>query len=361
MPVASPPTAGPAESAGTALAVVKAGPESGVVLQRRPLPPLGERDVLLRPLATGICGSDLATYSWHERRRPVLLASMPVVMGHEVAGEVVRVGPAVRDFASGDRVVTDPLLRCGTCRLCLAGRPQICVARRQLGYHVDGGMAELAVVPATCLVHLPDEIGWIEAPLVEVLAVGVHALERAGLVAGQACAVVGPGPVGLLLAQAVRAAGASPVALLGTDRSRPRLESARAYGIDETAVLDEDWIVRNLERFEVVFEAAGTPEALLAAVRLTRRGGRVVYASGFEDPVPIRFNEMLKLREIDLYTSTGHPPSAWERSFGLVKAGAVRLDGLVDLTVPLERAAEGFAAAYARQVFKCVVVASTPA
>jgi len=339
------------------LAVLKDKPGVGITVRRVPLRELGDFDVLVKPYACGICGSDLKTYEWQSYRREFLNKSMPVIMGHEVAGEVLAVGSQIRHLAPGDRVLTEPVVRCGVCRLCEEGRTNICVSRKVLGYEMDGGMAELAVLPAVSLIKLPPSIHYVDAPLVEILATAVHAIERAGLVTGQPCAIIGPGPLGLMLLQALRASGASPLAVYGTERSRPRLDIAKRLGADEVALADAATVDRDQGRFEFVFEVAGRPEALLAGARLVRRGGSLVFASGFDDmPAGFRLNAMLKNREVNLITSTGHPRTSWDRSLALVASGKVRIDGLVDLKVPLSQADQAFQAAYTRESFKTVVM-----
>lgn len=336
------------------LALVKASSEIGVDVRRVALQTPQPSDVLVMPVACGLCGSDVKTYGWHVDRRPFLLSSMPVMLGHEVTGVVVDVGSEVDLFRPGDRFVTDPLVSCGTCRLCRSGRPNICVHRRQIGYQVNGGAAELAFLPSRSLVKLPDEVGWAEAPVLEVLAIAVHAIERAGLVSGQPCAVVGAGPLGLMLVRALKAAGASLVTCIGTPRSPARLEQARVFGADE--VFDTRHTAGHADTYEVVFEVGGTPDALVLATEIVRRGGRIIYASGFDTPPPVRLNSALKNREVDLLTSTGHPPTAWERAMSLAVSGRVRLDSLVDRIVPLQDSKKGLREMYERSTTKCLVV-----
>lgn len=339
------------------LAVLKDRPGVGITVKRVRLREVGDFDALVKPYACGICGSDLKTYEWQPYRREFLMQSMPVIIGHEVAGEVLAVGAQVRNVKPGDRVLTEPVMFCGHCRLCQEGRTNICESRKVLGYETDGGMAELAVLPARCLIKIPASIHYTDAPLLEILATAVHAIERAGLVTGQACAVVGPGPLGLMLLQALRASGATPVAVYGSERSRPRLEIAKRLGADEVSLSDTASIDRDLARFEYVFEVAGRPEALLASAKLTRRGGALIFASGFDEvPPELRLNAYLKNREVNLITATGHPRTAWDRAIALVSSGKVRIDGLVDLTVSLADADRAFKAAFARESFKTVIL-----
>ncbi|MPZ24910.1 MAG: alcohol dehydrogenase catalytic domain-containing protein [Micromonosporaceae bacterium] len=343
----------------TTRAVVKDRPQPGVRVAEVTLRPRAT-DVVVRPLAIGICGSDVSTYRWGTDRANRMRVSLPVVMGHEIVGEVVEIGPAARTrpgvsgLAVGARIIAEPIVACGRCRTCVDGRTNLCYERRVLGLDVDGGMADLAVLPASSVLPLPVALPPTEATLLEPLATAVQAMAKVGPVAGVSCAVVGPGPLGLLLTQALVTAGATTT-VLGTERSRERLRLASTLGAAETVVADAEWTRANGDRFEVVFDVGG-PTALLQAVQLVRRGGRVVYASGSDVPVPIAFNSMLKHRGIDLLTSTGHQLDAWMEAFALAASGGVRLAPLIDAVVSLERVADGFAAASARSVLKCVVV-----
>ena len=339
------------------LAVFKETEDVGITIRQSWLKPLGDLDALVKPYACGICGSDLKTYEFQSYRREFLRQSMPVIMGHEVAGQVIQVGRLVKHLRPGDRVLTDPVMHCGNCRLCNQGRTNICESRKILGYETDGGMAQMAVLPASCLITIPSEIEYIDAPLLEILATAVHAIERVGLVSGQPCAILGPGPLGIMLLQALKASGAWPITVFGSERSRPRLELAMQLGADEVIVVNEDNIGQHLSRYEYVFEVAGKPEALTNGARITRRGGKLIFASGFDQvSADFRLNEYLKNREIDLVTSTGHPRTAWDIAISLVLSGKVRLSGLVDSLVPLAQADKAFHAAFNRENFKTVII-----
>lgn len=341
----------------TTRAVVKDRPEPGVWVTEVTMRP-GPSDIVVRPRAIGICGSDVSTYRWGPDRAARMRDSLPVVLGHEIVADVVHIGPDALPgggtIAVGATVIAEPIVACGQCRTCANGRTNLCYRRRVLGLDIDGGMADLAVLPGSSVIPLPLDLPPREATLLEPLATAVQALSRVAPVRGMACAVLGPGPLGLLLTQALTASGAT-VTVLGTERGHERLRLATTLGAVEALVADPAWLRRNGDRFEVVFDVGG-PTALLDAVTLVRRGGTVVYASGSDLGVPIAFNSMMKHRGIDLLTSTGHPPNAWTAAFGLAAAGRVRLAPLVSEVVPLERAADGLVAASARGAIKVVVV-----
>lgn len=346
-----------------AIAKVRAGTGVDLIRCPVPMPAPAPGEVFVRPLVVGICGSDIKTYRWREDRQQVLNAAMPVILGHEVVGEVIAVGgpddAAGSALTPGDIVVTDPIVSCGACRLCVSGRHHICQFRRQIGHQLDGGLCETAQLPTVTLRRLPEGVPIPDAPLLEVLATAAHAIERVGTVAGVACAVIGLGPLGLMLIRALRAAGAASVLAVGTTTSPQRLVAATASGANEVITNVED--VRDLiDSYEAVFEVAGSPAALELAARLTRRGGKLVYASGFDVPIDLPSNTLLKTREIDLLTSTGHPESAWERATAWASTRQVDLGGVIDYRTQLVDGLTAFEKLANREVVKAVIHVGAP-
>ena len=145
-------------------------------------PDLGRpSDVLIRVGAVGICGSEIHAFQGtHPFRKP------PSILGHEVAGEVVDVGAKVSGLAPGDRVFVNPQRTCGECEWCQSGRPNVCSSREMLGtLGWTGGLAEYIVAPAQNVCPLPDHVSYVQGTLIEPLCVGVHAIRRAGVEAGE--------------------------------------------------------------------------------------------------------------------------------------------------------------------------------
>ena len=275
-------------------------------LDERPRPTPGAGEVLVRFGAGGICGSDLSYCS--KGRVGDFALREPLVLGHEVSGEIEALGEGVSNLAVGQRVAVNPSRPCLHCDYCRAGRSNLCRNMRFFGSaamfpHVQGGFAERFVCRADQAVPLPAGMSFAKAALAEPLSVALHGLRRAGDLLGKRVLVTGAGPIGMLIAIAVRHAGASFVAV--TDLVDEPLALARAAGADETVnvgTTPERLAAFEAEKgfFDVGFEATGAPPALASLVRAVRPGGRVVQL-GMMPPgeVGVLVN-MLMAQEIDL-------------------------------------------------------------
>ena len=170
-----------------------------------PEPSAGQDDVVIRIRACGICGSDVHGFDGSSGRR-----IPPLVMGHEAAGVVERVGKGVQQFHEGDRVTFDSMISCGHCEFCRRGKINLCEARRVLGvscgdYRQHGAFAELVSVPQHIVYPVPDDLSLEQGALVEPVSIAVHAVNLTPLELGQSAVVVGCGTIGLLCVQALRA------------------------------------------------------------------------------------------------------------------------------------------------------------
>src|SRR5579871_3367321 len=193
-----------------------------------PVPAPAPDEVLIRVAACGICGSDVHGYDGSSGRR-----IPPIVMGHEAAGTIAAVGSAVKTFAVGDRVTFDSTVYCGECPNCRRGNINLCDSRQVLGvscgeYRRAGAFAEFVAVPARILHHLPPNLPFEEAAMLEAAAVAIHAVSLAPLAAGDTALVVGAGTIGLLCLQALRAAGCSRILIADVDSTR--LQLAASFG-----------------------------------------------------------------------------------------------------------------------------------
>jgi threonine dehydrogenase-like Zn-dependent dehydrogenase len=339
-------------------ALVKDEPGFGLKLKNVPEPVVGPGEVLLRPYSCGICGSDLSKYQWREHQQNLRL---PIVIGHEFAGVVEAVGEGVTDVRLGDRVAVEPFTPCQECYLCRTGSGNLCQKATNLGTHRDGAMAELVTVPARSLLPIGPGVSGDMGAMLEPLAVAVHTMNRSGIRPGESVCIIGPGPIGLLHLLVFKAT-ASRVTVVGTESDAHRLEIARRLGADVVLSNGEPkWkesargVLGDAPGYDIVVESAGHPDALLAALDLTRPGGRTVVTGSFNEVTPLKPHSMLKHREVTMIGSKGRHREDWMEAIRLVESKAVDPMSLVDLQVPLSDAVAGFEAAADRRAMKVLV------
>lgn len=338
------------------LAVVKEHPQPGVDLKEVAEPRMpGPGEVRLQVEACGLCGTDVSFYGWREYLRSEI--NLPVILGHEVVGVIEAVGPAVEGMQPGQRVATETSAPCGRCRCCMRGMDNLCENQLRIGQQVDGGLAPLLVVPASCLRLIPESIPAPEATLIQTMGVAMHALEQAGgLLPGDSALVFGPGPVGALAALLLQRQGAQ-VAVVGLPEDEARFEMLRAMGI-ETMAREETgrWLEDRTGGFgvDLAVEAAGAAAAVRSAMAAVRPGGTVVIA-GVPPPAEVDLTSVPR-KEMRVVGSWRRRRETWERAIELARREPELLSPLVGLRVPLEQTAKALQALSQRRVVKAVVV-----
>lgn len=274
-------------------------------LDERSDPEIGDDEVLVSFRAGGICGSDLSYYG--KGRVGDFALKEPMVLGHEISGEVIRAGAAVRGITLGDHVAVNPSRPCLACDYCRAGRSNLCRGMRFFGSaaiypHVQGAFSEAFVCRADQCIPVPRDVPFRKIAMAEPLSVAIHGVRRAGELAGKRVLIAGAGPIGMLLAIAARRVGASFVGI--TDIVDEPLRLAREAGVDEAinVATEPDQLTRyeaDKGFFDAALEATGVPVALASLFKVVRPGGRVVQL-GMMPPgdVPVPAN-MMMAREID--------------------------------------------------------------
>ena len=283
---------------------------------------------VLRVLRCGVCGSDVREY----RAGPVLIPlephplthrSAPVILGHEILGEVVAVGDRIDDELVGRRVVVDPTISCGRCASCRRDEPNLCAFAACLGVSADGGLATLVGVDTAKLVPVPDSLSDDRAALAEPLAVALHAVSRGSLRLGERVVVTGFGPIGAGVTLAAQADGASEVVVLEPDAERRRMATELgAHSVDPA----DPSAVRDLHGFaDAGFECSGADGALRASLRLVRAGGRVVVSGVAHAPAELNLRNLV-LTERSVLGSVGYRGD-------IARAVTLMATGVIDPTV----------------------------
>jgi len=344
-----------------AFAATLHGPEDLRVVEQK-LGPLAPGMVRIRFGAGGICGSDMH-YFRHARTGDFVVTS-PLVLGHEVAGEIVEIAGEAPGLAVGDRVAVNPSRWCGACGRCREGRANLCENVYFMGSasktpHMQGGFASIFdATPAQC-VKVPNTLPYAAAALAEPLAVCLHAVARARDISGKRAVLFGAGPIGLLTMLAAKLVGASEVAVV--DIAAAPLAFATRLGADHVVDISAgDAELKRLaaERgFDVAFEISGTPAGLASAIGAVRRGGTVVQIGnlpGGQMPVPAN---AVMAKELDLKGSFRFAEE-FAQAVDLIVAGKVDVLRLITAERPLAQAPEAFRLALDRsQSLKVVLTA----
>lgn len=317
---------------------------SDVRVEERPVPAIGPGEVLMRVHASGICGSDVL--EWYR------VPKAPIVLGHEVAGDIVEVGQGVDNVQVGDRVAVSHHVPCNACPMCLSGFHTACHTLHTTNFD-PGGFAEFVRVPALQtdrgILKLPASVSYDAGTFVEPLGCVVRAQSRAGVRLGSTVLVIGSGISGLLHIRLAAALGAGRI--FATDISQYRLDWALRSGVtaafDARATGDElPEVLRAVNEgnlADLVILCTGAASAIDQGLACLENGATFVVfavpAPGESHPMPL--NELWR-REVTVRTAYGAAPNDLQTALNLIAAGRVRVDDLVTHRLPLDRIAEGF-------------------
>ncbi|GAA3918144.1 alcohol dehydrogenase catalytic domain-containing protein [Streptomyces lacrimifluminis] len=301
----------------------------------------GPGEVELAPAYVGICGTDLHIFHGDMDAR----VAAPAVLGHEMSGRVMRVGPGVDGWAPGDAVTVMPLRWDDTCPACLKGHQHICQNLDFIGIDSPGAMQQRWTVPASTLVRLPDALALDRAALVEPTAVAVHDVGRAAVREGEKVVVVGGGPVGVLIALVARAAGAE---VRVVELSAHRRLLAEELGLtawnpadDDVPALVREWTGE--AGADVAFEVSGAAGGVDTAVEVLGVRGRLCLVAIHPRPREVNLHRFF-WRELTLVGARLYDRSDFERAVALVADGTIPADRLISKVVPLTEAPAAFEA-----------------
>lgn len=307
-----------------------------LVYTQVPVPEIADDEVLVNIKAVAICGSDVHGYDGGSgRRRP------PLVMGHEAAGVITKIGSHVKNYKVGDRVTFDSTLNCGECEYCKNGLINLCDNRRILGvscadYHCEGCMAEYCAIPERVLYPIPDDVSFEKASLVEPLSIGFHAVNITPIKVGDTALVIGAGTIGQMIIKVLKMSNASRIIV--SDLDEVKLQIAKESGATHCFGKGAD-IVEEVKKLtggkgaDVAFEAVGIPPTIKNAIAATKKNGNITLVGNVTPEIPIPLQDIIS-RQL---TFRGSAASCGEypRCLDALSLGKVNIDNVISVVAPL--------------------------
>jgi threonine dehydrogenase-like Zn-dependent dehydrogenase len=311
-------------------------------------PGLSPDQVMIKVGYASICGSDQHIFhgQFHPRTR------LPLIPGHEFAGEIVEVGKEVSGHRVGERVAVDPIMWCGACPACEIGHFPACTSLKLLGVDLDGGFGQFVAARPHMLYTLPDAVSDRHGALVEVLGIGFHACNRAGVQQGDTVAIWGAGKVGQCVLQAVKTRTEKPVILIDVlqerldraSRAYPDVRTVHALHTDPVEVVREYTQGKGVD---VAIEVVGhdTTEGIVVnpvrgCVQIIRGAGRVCVLGLGDDPAPVVFKELIWKEGTIVSSRVTH--GEFRQVIDAMVNNQLKPDALITEVLPAEQAMQGF-------------------
>lgn len=333
-------------------------------VKEREIPEISEEELLIKVRAAAICGTDLRIYRFGNSKIP---NGVERVLGHEVAGEIVKVGSKVSEWKAGDRVAIPPNIGCGKCELCLKGYYQLCKNTQSIGISMDGGFQEYMRVPKEAVSHgglirIPDQLSYEEAVVVEPFSCTYHCYKGLDTKPGQTVLIIGSGPIGACHVMINKLAGAGKVIV--ADIAKERLEQIQAFGADEvidSSAVDLKERVMELTQgkgVDIVITACSVPEIQTQALELAAIHGKINFFGGMpagKEEVKLITN-YIHYKELTVMGTTGSTALDYIESMKIAASKRLPLDQLVSARYKFEEAKEAFQYALDGKGMKCIFV-----
>lgn len=314
------------------------------------IPVLAEDDVLIQVSYNGLCGTDATEFSKGpmmvplDKPHPNSKHVGPTILGHEFVGLVVEAGANAKDLI-GVRVACGAGVSCGNCKMCKAGRTNLCDSYYTLGLSTHGGLAEYVRAPKNICVPIPDDCSDLDAVLAQPLAVAIHAVRRANISPGDRVVLLGVGAIGTFICIALQEYDVDVIAI---DIEQSRLDAAKTFGADQAILIDPQLSSEELAASlgiaaDIVFETSGAKGAPTRAKSLVRNGGMIMLLGLNKTPQEFVFSDAV-LREVTLETSAAHVCATdIPAALALLKSGAIA-PLLIERVLDLEDSLEAFIA-----------------
>lgn len=326
-----------------------------------PTPEIDDDSALLKVESVAVCGSDIRIFRHGNPR-----VKPPAIIGHELAGTIVKAGKNVKRVKEGQRVAIGADVPCGQCAWCRNGLGNNCSINYAIGYQIPGGFAEYMKLSRMVLEEGPvtpfsDELSFDAAALAEPLACGINGLELVNMSLGKTVVLFGMGPIGCMMIDLARIMGAIKVICI--QRSQPRMEIAKKYGADVyISTLDEDPVARCLEETDgagpdVVVTTSGSVEVHEQAIEMVAHRGVVNLFGGLgKDVRPMSvLSNTIHYKECFVTGSHGCVPRHHEMAIKLIEAGKVRTDPIITHHFPLDQINDAFETMETKQGMKIIV------
>lgn len=325
-------------------AVVKTAPAPGAEIIEVDVPTPGAEDILVKVLATSICGTDLHIYDWNKWAQN-RIKNLPQIMGHEVCGEVIEVGSHVSHIKVGDIISAETHIACGHCYLCHTGNAHICLNGRIFGVDVDGVFAEYALVPAANAWILDKKIPRDYGSVMEPLGNAVHTV-LAGEVAGNNILVTGCGPIGIMSIAVARTCGAARI--IATEINAYRANLAKKVGADDVLNPVKDNVAEKIRKLtgglgvDVVIEMSGNPQAIRQGLEALRPGGRFSILGIPDQPMEIDWGRDIIFKYATIQGINGRLMySTWHKISRFLSSGRIDLEPIITHRLRLAEFKEG--------------------
>ncbi|HHX51409.1 MAG TPA: alcohol dehydrogenase catalytic domain-containing protein [Clostridia bacterium] len=336
------------------LAVVKEQKGPGYVIKEVPVPKPGPDQVLIKVKAVGICGSDIPII------KGVREVPIPLIPGHEFAGDIVEIGKNVNGFKVGDRVTPGLVIHCGNCLPCRAGLESLCDNILETGIHVNGAFAEYVVVPEKTVHHLPDNMSYEWGASIDPIASAYRPVKKAKIGSEDIIIVFGPGPIGIYALQVARAEGAKKLIVVGIPGDEGRLTMARDLGADNTIIYYSDTFVQDINQLtnghmaDAVIEATGNEKVYNTCLDVLRKAGRLSVAGVCHKISEFNFAKVVR-HELRVEGSICYSWLDYQESLALVASGKVRVDPLITHRFPLKDFAKALEVIDKRESIKVIL------
>lgn len=300
--------------------------QGNVAIKEVPIPKIGPKDILMKVMAVGVCGSDLHMY--HDIQG--FEVNRPVTLGHEFSGIVTKVGEDVTLFAKGDRVVSEtPAYVCETCVYCKTGEYNLCPDRRGFGVLEDGAMAQYVKTREAIVHRIPDKVSFEQAALTEPACVAYNAIAHHSQIhPGDHVVIFGPGPIGLMCTQIAKLFSPGILTVIGLEKDKNRLNLAKEFGADNIIVADQQKVINEVMETgdgygpDLILDAVGTSITLKQSIEMVRPGGQITKIGWGPEPVGFTLDPLIQ-KAAKLQGSFSHNYPMWEKVLLMMEKGEI--------------------------------------